>query len=121
MKQMTKTTLETVDAQLPAPPRPLGAQGLELWSRVQREYRVTDAGGIEMLASACESCDRAYQLRKQIDKDGVMTEAGREHPLLKHEVAARAFTVRTIEKLGLNFEPVKAVGRPGGKMAGWTG
>jgi hypothetical protein len=106
---------------IPAPPRPLGAQGLELWSRVQREYRVTDAGGIEMLASACESCDRAYELRKQIDKDGVMTEAGREHPLLKHEVAARAFTVRTIEKLGLNFEPVKSVGRPGGKAAGWAG
>ena len=50
-----------------------------------------------------------------------MTEAGREHPLLKHEVAARAFTVRTIEKLGLNFEPVKSVGRPGGKAAGWAG
>jgi hypothetical protein len=31
---------------------------------------------------------------------------------LKHELANRAFVVRTLARLGLNFETVKPVGRP---------
>jgi hypothetical protein len=36
----------------------------------------------------------------------------RDHPLLKHELAARSFVVRTLQRLGLNMEAVKPTGRP---------
>ena len=40
-------------------------------------------------------------------------------PLLKHELAARAFVVRTLARLGLDLEPVRAgPGRPPGARGG---
>jgi hypothetical protein len=102
---------------VPTPPRPLGQHGRQLWNSVHAEYEVVDAGGIEMLCLACASLDRAEQLKTAIDEDGpiIRSKAGvRDNPLLKHELAARAFTVRTLQKLGLNFEPVRAPGRPPG-------
>ena len=36
----------------------------------------------------------------------------REHPALRCELASRSFCVRTLARLGLDYEPVKAVGRP---------
>jgi hypothetical protein len=36
-------------------------------------------------------------------------------PLLKAELANRAFAVRTLARLGLDLDPVKPVGRPPGK------
>jgi hypothetical protein len=100
----------------PKPPRPLGEHGLSLWNRVQSEYGIRDVGGIEMLAAACAAIERAERLRAVIDEEGeviVVRGIPREHPALKHELAARAFVVRTLARLGLNFEAVKPVGRPG--------
>jgi hypothetical protein len=109
----------------PLPPRNLGVHGRSLWDRIQREYDVTDCGGIEMLALAAQALDRAESCREQIDRDGEMirTKGGaRENPLLKSELASRAFVVRTLARLGLNFEPVRpAVGRPGGGGGGVLG
>ena len=69
-----------------------------------------------MLAQACAGLDRAEALRAQIDADGdVIRVRGnvREHPAIKLELAARAFVVRTLARLGLNFEPLRtSVGRP---------
>jgi hypothetical protein len=36
----------------------------------------------------------------------------REHPAMKHELANRAFVVRTLARLGLDVEAVKPIGRP---------
>ena len=81
-----------------------------------REYEIDDAGGLEMLASACQALDRAERCREAIDDEGEMirTKAAgpRDHPLLKHELAARSFVVRTLQRLGLNMEAVKPTGRP---------
>ena len=97
-----------------SPPRPLGQCGASLWQRVQREYAVTDCGGVEMLTQICEAVDRLRALRAAIDADGevIRNRAGvpRAHPALRDEVQLRAFVVRTIEKLGLNFEPIKQLG-----------
>lgn len=99
-------------------PPNLGEHGLALWRDVQRQYAMTDAGGCEMLRQACQSADRAAALRDQIDRDGVLlrTKTGvRDHPLLKHEIAARSFVVRTLARLGLDLEPVRSgPGRPSG-------
>lgn len=99
----------------PTPPRTLGQHGLALWKAVQAEYAVEDAGGVELLAQACAALDRAEDCREQIDRDGSVTrtKAGlRDHPLLKHELANRAFVTRAIGRLGLDVEAVRSVGRP---------
>jgi hypothetical protein len=100
------------------PPRKLGEHGMALWTAVTREYRIEDAAGIEFLPQACQASDRVEALAAQISADGeiVRTRAGpRSHPGLKDEVALRSFIVRTIERLGINFESVRpGPGRPGG-------
>jgi hypothetical protein len=99
------------------PPRKLGKPGMSLWRSVTAEYAIDDASGREMLCAACAALDRAEQFAEQISKDGVTVVANtgvKEHPLVKHELANRAFVVRTLDKLGLNFEPIKAPGRPAG-------
>ena len=98
-----------------APPRDLGEPGLKLWQSVMAEYDVQDTGGREMLAQACASLDRAEALAERIQQDGevIYTKAGpKDHPALKHELANRAFVVRTLSRLGLDVEAIKPVGRP---------
>jgi hypothetical protein len=54
-----------------------------------------------------------------IDRDGevVHTRNGpKAHPALRDELAGRAFIVRTLERLGLNVETIKPMGRP---SKGW--
>jgi len=104
------------------PARKLGAHGAALWRTVMSGYEIVDAGGVEMLTAACQSLDRAESLREQIDADGeiIRSKSGmREHPGLRHELAARAFTCRTLQRLGLDVEAVRTIGRPVAK--GWTG
>ena len=100
----------------PQPPANLGPTGRALWASIVAGYEFSDAGSIETLAQACSAADRAAELATQIDADGVMIHTkfgGRDHPCLKHELAARAFVVRSLARLGLDLEPVRATtGRP---------
>jgi hypothetical protein len=106
----------------PQPSRSLGKAGSGLWQAVMSEYEITDSGGLEMLQQACAACDRAEMLASEIALDGgpVIRTRGviKDHPCLKHELACRAFVVRTLARLGLNFESVKTVGRPP-QPTGW--
>jgi hypothetical protein len=82
-------------------PADFGETGAQLWRSIQQQYEISDAGGLAMLRLACESADRAEACRKQIDSDGLMIRGRtgqREHPLLKAELGARSFTVRTLQK-----------------------
>jgi hypothetical protein len=102
----------------PHPPRTLGQFGLSLWQQVQSEYDVSDAAGSEMLAQACAALDRVEGLRSEINQDGeVLRKRGRvtPHPALRVELASRQLIVRTLARLGLDFEPVKVIGRPPGR------
>ena len=104
-----------------APPRKLGQYGLSLWNSVQTAYRIDDVGGIELLAQACAAADRVEALAERITADGevVHTRAGpKAHPALRDELQGRAFICRTLERLGLNLEAVKPLGRP---SKGWRG
>lgn|SRR5215813_7900808 len=107
----------------PNPPRKLGEAGESLWFRVQNEYRITDVGGVELLMQACLAADRAEALRLIIDADGerIVAKGGiiKDHPCLKHELAARSFIVRTLQRLGITDEVVKPVGHPT-RPLGWT-
>lgn len=114
-----KTNLKLVETAptLSAPPRKLGKHGTALWRSILAEYGVEDAGGVEMLLQACTALDRAEFCREQIDRDGevLRTKTGmKDHPAMKHELANRSFVVRTLQRLGLDVEAIKPVGRPPG-------
>jgi hypothetical protein len=102
----------------PQPSRPLGEQGRALWDRILSEYVVDDASGIELLTQACQACDRAEALAAHVAADGeiVRTPNGiKAHPGIKEELACRGFVVRTLARLGLNYEPLRSgPGRPPG-------
>jgi hypothetical protein len=106
-----------------SPPRDLGQHGRKLWDAVQREYGIRDVGGIELLAQACGALDLIEGLAEAIARDGpvIYGRAGpRAHPAVKDQIGARAFVVRTLEKLGVTTEAVKSPGRPT-SFSGWTG
>jgi hypothetical protein len=95
--------------------RKLGKPGAALWRDTMHEYEISDSAGLEMLALACQQLDRAEACAARIDRDGLMvsTRHGpKEHPLLKAELSARSFVVRTLARLGLSLEAVKPIGRP---------
>ena len=125
MKKSAKPPLRIVgnlDApglQGPQPSRPLGAHGEKLWRRATAEYDIDDVAGVEMLTLACQALDRAEALAACIETDGeiVRTPQGiKSHPAIREELSCRGFIVRTLQKLGLNFEPVRAgPGRPPGR------
>lgn len=91
-----------------------------MWNAIDREYDIVDRGGIEILAQVCAANDRVEALAAQINDDGetVRSRTGvlKGHPCLKDELALRAFICRGLERLGLNIESIKSVGRP----AGWS-
>jgi hypothetical protein len=106
-----------------SPPRKLGHHGLDLWNGITGQYRIDDRGGVELLIQACLASDRVEALKAAIDRDGetIHTRAGpRSHPALRDELQLRSFIVRTLERLGVNVEVIKPVGRPG-NFAGWAG
>jgi hypothetical protein len=105
------------------PPRKLGPHGTHLWNAIQREFAIADAAGIELLAQACQALDRAEGLAAAIAGDGEViysrTGVPRTHPACRDELGARAFCVKTLERLGVTLENVPATGRPG-KSFGWS-
>ena len=105
----------------PAPPRKLGTAGSALWQRVQTEYAIRDAGGVEVLCLAAQALDRAESLSEAIAEEGqtIRTRTGvRAHPALRDEIANRALVARLLGKLGIASEPVKSPGRPSSGL-GW--
>ena len=97
---------------VPPPPRPLKGAGRDLWNNVQSEYSIADAAGVELLLQCCHTADRIQELSDFIAQDGavVRTKGGvKANPAIRDELHARAFVVRTLEKLGLTLEALKPV------------
>jgi hypothetical protein len=120
-KKPRKPLLALVDSEAAIgiqPPFTLGKHGRSLWDRVQAEFDCSDVAGVEMLAQICATADLAEQLQQEIERDGAVIRVRgtiRSHPAAKDMIAARSFVVRGLQKLGLNYEPVRASGgRPGG-------
>jgi hypothetical protein len=102
----------------PDPPGKLGETGMTLWRAVTTNYAFDDPGSVEILFQACAAAERAATCRRIVDQDGglIRTKAGtRSHPLLRDELNNRTFVVRALGKLGLDLEPVRAMGRPPGR------
>ena len=76
--------------------------GKELWRQITSEFTLESSAEVQQLYAACCMEDRAVKLRRHIDREGEMVEIRgirRDHPLLKHELGARAFVVRTLANL----------------------
>lgn len=113
-----KSRLTLVDPNAPtvlSPPATLGETGSKLWQSIMSEYRIEDSGGREMLKQICEAADSVAEFSAIIAHDGavVRTKHGpKDHPLVKHALAARSFVVRSLHRLGLDVEPIRSIGRP---------
>jgi hypothetical protein len=95
--------------------------GQNLWDKVQHEFGIEDAAGVEILTSACVATDRAAEFAAVVARDGAMIQGKdgpRQHPAVRGEFEARAFVVKTLRELGLTTQSVKAVGRPAGVPRG---
>jgi hypothetical protein len=94
---------------------------LALWRRVTAEYDIEDAAGIELLTQSCAAVDLSEALADRIAQDGevIRTKDGlKVHPAVKDSLAARGLAIRTLTRLGLNWEPLRAgPGRPPGRGA----
>jgi hypothetical protein len=116
-KKPTLTVVPIAAARSPAPAN-LGESGAALWRALNNEYVIDDAAGAAMMLQICMATDRAEECAAAIAQDGptIRTKSGlRDHPLLKHELAARSFIVRSLHRLGLDIEPTRSsVGRPPG-------
>src|SRR5262249_27643501 len=94
--------LRVIEATAEGPPRPRGRHGMALLRSIMDEYQISDSGGIELLTLACQALDRAEQLGDLIDHAGVgsISESGlaRSNPMVKDQLACRAFVVKTLER-----------------------
>ena len=124
VKKSRLTLVDQSDVTSLSPPATLGETGGNLWQTIMTEYDIRDSGGREMLRQTCEAADRVDEFAAIIKRDGpvVSTKYGpKDHPLIKHELAARSFVVRSLHRLGLDVEPIRSVGRPPGGAGGWGG
>src|SRR5262245_60267927 len=106
-------TLVTSSPFAAGPPATLGATGATLWQSLMSEHRIEDAASLETLLQICTAADSAASYAAIIAQDGpvILTKQGpKDHPLLRHELAARSFVVRALQRL--NLEPPRPVGRP---------
>ena len=110
------TVIRRQPAAIPAPPGHLGLVAAELWRSISSTYEFTDAASTQILAEACSALDRSERCRAAITEDGeVIRGRGgllRPHPLLTAEIQSRALACRLLARLGLDLEPVRALGRP---------
>src|SRR4249920_2301879 len=103
-------------------PTTLREAGAKLWRSVITEYAIKDSGGLAILEQACASADRAAECAAIIAEQGavIQTKHGlKDHPLLRHESAARGLVGRLLARLGLDVEPLRpTAGRPASGV-GW--
>jgi P27 family predicted phage terminase small subunit len=121
MAKKPRLTLVDLTSKTPPPPSTLGKSGAKLWEAIQSEYRIADSGGRALLLQACTAIDRADECSETIDREGMMIRTSnggrREHPLLRLELANRAFAMKSLHRLGLDIEPPRpGPGRPPGSM-----
>jgi len=100
----------------PRPPGYLAKAEKEIWKRLQREYSLRDAPAIVLLEQLCRSLQLARECREAVEKDGKITQAGREHPLLKVWRDAEKQAGAALRHLNFDLEPLKdGPGRPSGR------
>lgn len=100
-------------------PRHLGTDGKSLWLALQRDYQISDSGGLTLLTTAAEAMDRMRAAQRIISEKGEVTPDRygglRANPAVAIEKDARNGLLAAIRALNLDVEPLKSIGRPGGR------
>jgi P27 family predicted phage terminase small subunit len=92
----------------PNAPRHLKAAGRRLWRAVVNAYEL-ETHHLEILAAACEACDRMTEARELVDEEGITVEGrfgARTHPAVAVELNSRTAMLRAIRELGVDIEAV---------------
>jgi hypothetical protein len=79
------------------------------------ERNIEGAANLAILQQAAKALDCAEQYAAIIAQDGpvIQTKSGaRDHPLIRHEISARALCCRLLARLGIVDTPKRQVGRP---------
>src|SRR6516225_4296318 len=100
-----------------AMPPALGAHGNAMWQQICSEWQVDDAASRLLLEMACRQHQLAEEISQRLGKDGltIKTRAGvKTHPLIQAQISSRSFVSRALSKLGVLYEPTRAIGRPPG-------
>lgn len=95
-------------------PEHLDPPEADLYRQIQADYGILDSAGVALLTAACEAAGTARQCRERIAEDGLLTEAGRAHPLCAVQRDARNSFLACIRQLGLDTEAAGSVGAPRG-------
>jgi P27 family predicted phage terminase small subunit len=108
-----------VTTRTPRPPVGLSQPARRWWTRLVREYSISDPAGELLLETALRAFDRAEQARRLLNKDGCCTvdSKGRPkaHPAASVERDSRAGMLQALKALNLDVEPLRdRPGRPGG-------
>ena len=102
------------------PPKHLSAAARKWWRRLMGEYRIEDAAGLLLLATAMECYDRMKSASAVLDDEGPCFRdrhgQARPHPAAAVETTNRSQMMTALKNLNLDLEPLRdRVGRPGGK------
>ena len=104
---------------IPTAPKTLSTEARSWWRRLATEYGIQDEAGQLLLQTALEAFDRLRSAQRTIKQDGptVTDRWGqiKPHPLLAAERDARSGMLQSLRALNLDLEPLKDIGRPGGK------
>ncbi len=101
----------------PKPPKGLSVAAKKVWRDLTKEYDISDAAGLAILAAGLESYDRAMEAKRILDAEGpVMVDRWKQrkaHPAVNVELANRAAFLNAIRMLNLDVEVSnRGPGRP---------
>lgn len=101
------------------PPKNLSIEARNWWKKIINEYEISDEAGFLILQTSLEAFDRMRDAQRILKKEGVQVADRfgqlKAHPLLTTERDSRAQFMQGLKALNLDIEPLKNVGRPGGK------
>lgn len=100
-------------------PKHLSKEAVSWWREIISEYCIDDSGGHLLLQTALEAFDRMRGAQAIIEKDGQSFKDRfdqiKSHPQLTVERDSRSQMIQSLKALNLDLEPLKNVGRPGGR------
>lgn len=101
------------------PPKNLSAEAKSWWKKITTEYDISDEAGFLILQTALEAFQTMREAQKIIKKEGMTNNdrfgQPRMHPACTIERDARGQFMQGLKALNLDIEPLRDVGRPGGK------
>ena len=104
----------------PKAPKTLQKAGKAIWKKLQEEFAIEDAAGLELLRKIAEYEDQIVEMTAQIETDGRTFldrfKQIKAHPLLAARRDLQSAQLHTLKALNLDLEPLhERPGRPPGE------